>query len=59
MIEPGGTVIRIEPHLADLQWAEGSFPTPMGVIKVRHEKRADGSIGSSITSPPGVEIVRP
>lgn len=59
VVEPGCRVVRIEPHMADLDWAEGTFPTPMGVIRIRHEKRADGSIESSIEAPTGVTIVRP
>jgi hypothetical protein len=38
--------------------AEGSFPTPLGVIKVRHERQADGSVKSEIKAPDGVRIVR-
>jgi hypothetical protein len=56
--EPGGTVVRIEPHLADLDWAEGTFPTTKGVIKVRHEKKADGTIETKIDAPKGITILR-
>ncbi len=59
IVEPGCRVVRIEPHLADLKWAEGTFPTPMGVIKIRHEKRPDGTVRSDIQAPAGVKIVRP
>jgi hypothetical protein len=54
----GCTTVRVKPYLGDLQWAEGSFPTPKGVIKVRHEKQADGSIKSAISAPDGVRVVR-
>jgi alpha-L-rhamnosidase len=50
--------IKIEPHLGDLDWAEGTFPTPMGVIKIRHDKQADGKIKTSISAPHGIEIVQ-
>lgn len=59
ILEPGASVIRVAPHLGDLQWAEGSMPTPRGLLKVRHEKSADGSLKSTIDAPPGVKIVRP
>ena len=59
VLEPGGRLVRIDPHLADLDWVEGAFPTPRGIIRVRHEKRADGTLGSDIKAPPGIEIVRP
>jgi alpha-L-rhamnosidase len=57
-IEPGFAKVRIVPHLADLLWAEGTFPTPKGLIKVRHEKGPDGKIQSQINAPPGVTVVR-
>ena len=52
--EPGFAKVRIEPKLGSLQWAEGSYPTPKGPVRVRHEKQADGSVKSDITLPPGV-----
>ena len=59
-IEPVGIglqEVRIEPHLGNLDWAEGTFPTPYGVISVRHEKQPDGSIKSTVTLPKGVKQV--
>ncbi len=47
--------VRIEPHLGNLDWAEGTFPTPYGIISVRHEKQADGSVKSSVKLPKGVK----
>ena len=60
-IEPVGVgfkQVRIEPHLGDLQWAEGTFPTPYGVISVRHEKKADGTVTSNIKLPKGIKRVK-
>jgi alpha-L-rhamnosidase len=57
-VAAGCRKVSVKPELGDLQWAEGSFPTPLGVIKVRHEKGADGKIKSTIKAPDGVEIVR-
>jgi len=57
--EPGGKVIRIEPHLGDLAWAEGTVPTPAGLVKVRHVRRSDGTIDSTIDAPDGMRIIRP
>jgi alpha-L-rhamnosidase len=54
---PGFAKVRIQPRLGSLPWAEGSFPTPKGVIRVRHEKQADGSIRSDISLPPGIEQI--
>jgi len=36
---------------------EGTYPTPKGVIKLRHEKQPDGSVKSTIELPEGVERV--
>jgi alpha-L-rhamnosidase len=58
VLEPGCKTIKIQPNLGDLNWVEGSFPTPMGVVKIRHETLADGKIKSTIDAPKGVKIVR-
>jgi hypothetical protein len=58
VIEPGCKVVRISPNLGDLSWAEGTYPTPQGIIRVRHEKKADGSIKSTVNAPRGVKILR-
>lgn len=58
VVEPGCKTVRIVPHLGDLKWVEGSFPTPAGVIQVRHEKQPDGTVKSHIDAPKGVKVVR-
>ena len=58
VLEPGCKKVRIEPHLGNLEWVEGSFPTPMGVIKIKHTKDADGKIRSDIQVPEGVELLK-
>ncbi|HWS00185.1 MAG TPA: hypothetical protein VN249_06180 [Prolixibacteraceae bacterium] len=55
--EPGSRVIKIEPHLGDLLWVEGTFPTTFGLIKIRHDKMADGTIKSKVEAPKGVKII--
>ena len=60
-VQPAGVgckTVRVKPFLGDLKWAEGSFPTPLGVIKVRHERQSDGTVKSEIHAPEGVKIVR-
>jgi len=57
VVEPGCKTVRIRPNLGDLQWVEGTYPTPVGAIKIRHEKRADGKIVSKIEAPKGVKII--
>ncbi|MCW1925724.1 hypothetical protein OKA05_24415 [Luteolibacter arcticus] len=51
---PGFSEVHIRPQLGPLAWAEGTYPTPKGVIRVRHERKEDGSIESKIDLPPGV-----
>lgn len=58
ILEPGCKKVKIEPHLGDLKWVEGSYPTPLGVIWVRHEKQADGSVKSEINAPEGIKVTR-
>jgi hypothetical protein len=58
VVEPGCKVICIEPHLGDLQWVEGSFPTPYGVIYVTHKKGADGKVITTVKVPKGVKILK-
>lgn len=57
-LTPGCKRVRVVPHLGPLQWAEGAYPTPLGPIRVRHERRPDGRIVSDIKAPRGVKIVR-
>ena len=57
-LDAGGKTVRVRPFLGDLDWAEGALPTAQGVVRVRHEKRPDGSIDTKIDAPPGVTIVR-
>jgi alpha-L-rhamnosidase len=57
VIEPGCKVIKIEPHLGNLTFAEGTFPTPMGIVKIKHTKLPNGKIESQIVAPKGVKII--
>ncbi len=38
VMEPGCKVIKIEPQLGDLTFAEGTFPTPMGIATIKTHK---------------------
>lgn len=58
VVEAGCRKVKIEPHLGDLKWVEGTYPTPLGIISVRHEKLKDGTIKSTIKAPKGVKIIR-
>jgi hypothetical protein len=56
--EPGCRVIRIQPDLGDLKWAEGTFPTPEGILRIRHERLKDGTILTDVQAPDKVRIIR-
>ncbi len=56
-IEPGFKKTRVKPFLGDLDWVEGTVPTPYGVIKVRAEKQENGAIKTTIEAPDEIEIV--
>lgn len=58
VMEPGCKVLKIEPHLGDLKFVEGTFPTPYGVVKIKHTKMANGKINSKITAPKEVKIIK-
>ena len=57
-LEPGCTVVEVEPHLGSLNHARGTFPTPHGVIQIEHVKQPNGTICTKIQAPPGVKIVQ-
>ncbi|GGG75101.1 hypothetical protein GCM10007415_03340 [Parapedobacter pyrenivorans] len=54
---PGSKQISITPHLGDLEYAEGTFPTPYGLVYVKHTKQSDGQVKSEIKAPKEVNIV--
>jgi len=65
-LEPGFNSVSINPKLGSLDWAEGSFPTPKGILKIRVEKQAESEkpakpgtpeIIVSIDAPKGIKIV--
>ena len=58
IVEQGCKTLKIEPHLGNLRWAEGTFPTPYGVVKVKHTKLESGEIKSEIDAPEEVKILR-
>ena len=57
-LEPGCRKVSVKPHLGNLEWAEGTYPTPMGNIYEKHVRQADGSVKSTIKAPKGVKVVK-
>lgn len=58
VMAPGCRVVKIEPHLGDLNFAEGTFPTPYGVIKIKHVKQQDGKVHTTVQAPKKVRVIR-
>ena len=58
VLEAGCKTVKIVPHLGDLQFAEGTFPTPYGLLKIKHVRQADGHISTTVTGPKEVKIIR-
>jgi hypothetical protein len=58
IIEPGCKTVKITPFLGDLEWVEGTFPTPYGTIKISHKKLSDGKIDTKISAPKGIKVIR-
>ncbi|WP_084163804.1 alpha-L-rhamnosidase C-terminal domain-containing protein [Olivibacter sitiensis] len=48
--------IRLQPHLGDLQYVEGTFPTPLGVLWVKHSKQ-NGKVKTEFRAPEGIKII--
>ena len=58
VLEPGCKKIKIKPHLGDLKWVKGTFPTPKGILKIEHKKDASGKVISTYSAPKGIKIVK-
>lgn len=52
-LAPGGSKIAVKPDLGDLEYVEGTFPTPHGIIKIS----ADKSGKVSVDAPDNVDII--
>ena len=57
-LEPGCKKVLIAPKLGDLRFAEGTYPTPYGVIHVIHKYNTKGEIVSKIEAPEEITVVR-
>ncbi len=54
---PGAADVHLEPHLGDLAFARGTFPTPRGIVRVEHRREVDGRVKTTIDLPDGVQVV--
>lgn len=51
-----GKRYKVSPHLGDLTYVEGTYPTPCGEIWVRHTKSGDGKVNTEIKAPKELEV---
>lgn len=58
IMDAGCKTLRIIPHLGDLDWVEGTYPPPFGIVFIKHIKGAAGKIISTIKAPDGVKVVK-
>lgn len=56
VMNPGCTKIILDPHLGDLKWVKGSFPTPLGKLEIVHKKMSDGLVKTTFKAPKGVNV---
>jgi hypothetical protein len=54
---PGFKKIYIDPHLGNLEYAKGSFPTPYGNIYVEHKRDSKGQISIDYIVPDQIEVI--
>ena len=57
IVEPGCKTLKIEPYLGNLQWVEGTYPTSLGIVKIKHTKLPDGKIETKVDAPEGIKII--
>ena len=56
VLEPGCKKIEVKPNLGNLEWVQGSFPTPMGDVKIKHWKE-NNEVKSKVEAPVGIIVV--
>lgn len=56
ILESGCKKVQIVPHLGDLKWVKGTYPTPYGVIHISHEV-AKGKVITKVSGPDEIEII--
>lgn len=53
--EPGCKAVSIRPHMGDLKWVKGSYPTPYGKIYVEHQVK-NGKTETTVSGPKEIEF---
>lgn len=56
VLEPGCRKLRVSPHLGDLDWVEGYWPTPYGEVYVKAMRTDGGKTAVEIRVPDGIAV---
>lgn len=56
-LEAGCTKLLVAPNLGGLDFAEGAFPTPKGLVHVTHRRSPSGEVKTDIEAPAGISTV--
>jgi alpha-L-rhamnosidase len=56
ILDPGCARVLVEPHLGNLKWVKGTFPTPKGVIRISH-KKVGNKVVSEIKAPREIIVI--
>ena len=56
ILSPGCKTVEIKPDLGGLNWAEGTFPTPEGIITVSCKRDENGNIHVNWTAPENITV---
>ena len=53
----GGDTVKLVPHLGDLEFVNGTFPTKYGVLEISHTI-LNGKLKTKINAPKGLKIIQ-
>ena len=53
--EPGCKKLVITPHLGDLEWVRGTYPTPYGIVTIEH-RAEDGKVITKVDAPAEITV---
>lgn len=56
VLESGCKKIAIAPRLGKLEYCQGTFPTPYGILSVRHERRGN-EVRTEYSAPKEIEVI--
>jgi len=57
IMEAGCKKIAINPHLGNLKWVKGTYPTPYGVVEIEHNVDNFGRVVSKINAPLEIKVI--